>query len=108
MLHGNELHADALFRSLTKKAGNKPLQLVGIKYLDLNSKAKNFSDSSYLREGLFSPLSGGRIAFCLQSEAGKTRFFYCMENCLRKQNINVLQAAADEKADSIQFFYFSS
>ncbi len=48
MLHGNELHADALFQSLTKKAGNKPLQLVGIKYLDLNSKAKNFSDSSYL------------------------------------------------------------
>ena len=50
MLHEKQLHADALFRSLTKKAGNKPLQLVGIKYLDLNSKAKNFSDSSYLRE----------------------------------------------------------
>lgn len=63
MLHGNELHADALFQSLTKKAGNKPLQLVGIKYLDLNSKAKNFSDSSYLREGLFFPPFRGENSF---------------------------------------------
>lgn len=44
----------------------------------------------------------------VDKKAGKTRFFYCMENCPCKQNINVLQATADEKADSIQFFYFSS
>ena len=32
--------------SLTKKAGKNPLLLVDIKHLDLNSKVKNFSDSS--------------------------------------------------------------
>ena len=44
-------------------------QLVDISKLGLNSKIKKFSYSFICGKG-YSPPSGGRIAFCLQSAAG--------------------------------------
>ena len=41
------------------------LLLVDIKFLNLNSKAKNFCDSFICEKGYFSPFSGERIAFYL-------------------------------------------
>ena len=46
-----------------------PAQLVDISKPGLNSKIKKFSYSFICGKG-YSPPSGGRIAFCLQSEAG--------------------------------------
>lgn len=39
------------------------LLLVDIKFLDLNSKAKNFCDSFICEKGYFSPLFGGENSF---------------------------------------------
>ena len=41
------------------------LLLVDIKFLDLNSKAKDFSDSFICEKGYFSPPFGGKMAFYL-------------------------------------------
>ena len=52
-----------------KKSGLNPLELVDISKLGLNRKIKKFSYSFICGKG-YSPPFGGRIAFCLQSEAG--------------------------------------
>jgi len=51
---------------------NAALQLVDISKLGLNSKIKKFSYSFICGKG-YSPPSGGRIAFCLQSATHKIR-----------------------------------
>ena len=52
------------------------LQLVDISKLGLNSKIKKFSYSFICGKG-YSPPFGGRIAFCLQSEATGSTGGFC-------------------------------
>ena len=55
-----------------KAPSSRELQLVDISKLGLNSKIRKFSYSFICGKG-YSPPFGGRIAFCLQSEAPSSR-----------------------------------
>ena len=62
-----------VFRYESAKSGLSPPQLVNISKLGLDRKIKKFSYSFICGKG-YSPPFGGRIAFCLQSEAADPSF----------------------------------
>ena len=65
------------FRTLAEgEDGLSPFQLVDISKLGVNSKIKNSAILSFAERAILPP-SGGRIAFCLQSETGAARVFSC-------------------------------
>ena len=70
-----EQEFDALRTLAEGEDGRSPFQLVDISKLGLNSKIKKFSYSFICGKGYSPPPSGGRIAFCLQSEHAVRRVF---------------------------------